>query len=114
MEKMISYCGLDCSGCPAYIATMNDDDAMRKKTAEQWSKDYGADIKPEHVNCVGCIVTDGRHIGHWDECEMRKCGQEKGVKNCAYCDEFACEKLAKFFEAVPNAKATLESIRGQG
>jgi hypothetical protein len=111
MEKMISYCGLDCNGCPAYIATAHDDDELRRKTAEQWCKDYGADIKPEDVNCVGCVPTTGQHIGHWDECEMRKCGQEKAVENCAYCDEFACEKLTKFFEAVPSAKATLEKIR---
>ena len=111
MEKMISYCGLPCIDCPAFIATKNDDDDARKKVAEQWSKEYGADIKPEDINCDGCVSETGRHIGHWDECEMRICGQAKNVKNCAYCDDFACEKLSKFFEAVPDAKTTLEEIR---
>jgi hypothetical protein len=90
---------------------MKDDDNERKKVAEQWSKEYGVEIKTEDVNCDGCVSGTERHIDHWDECEIRKCGQEKNVKNCAYCDDFACEKLNKFFEAVPDAKNTLEEIR---
>jgi hypothetical protein len=111
MEKMIAYCGLNCSDCPGFISTLNDDDELRRKTAERWCKDYGADIKPEDINCDGCVSGSDRHIGHWHECEMRKCGQEKGVKNCAYCDDFPCEKLSTFFEAVPSAKTTLEEVR---
>jgi len=36
---------------------------------------------------------------------------EKNLKNCAYCDDFACERLSKFFEMAPEAKTTLEKIR---
>jgi len=111
MEKMISYCGLNCTECPALLATQNDDDDERKKIAEQWSKEYGSEIKPEDINCDGCVAETGRHITHWDECGIRKCGQEKNVKNCAYCDDFACEQLKKFFEAVPDAKTSLEEIK---
>lgn len=31
MKKMIAYCGLDCEKCDAYIATINDDQKLRKK-----------------------------------------------------------------------------------
>ena len=31
MEDLIAYCGLNCKTCEAYIATINDDDEMRKK-----------------------------------------------------------------------------------
>ena len=34
MKDMIGYCGLDCEKCDAYIATMNDDQALREKTAK--------------------------------------------------------------------------------
>ena len=111
MEKMISYCGLNCTECPAFLATQNDDDDIRKKTAEQWSKQYNCEMKPEDINCDGCVSASDRHIGHWEECEMRKCGQEKNVKNCAYCDDFACEKLNEFFKAVPDAKTNLKEIK---
>lgn len=28
---MIAYCGLDCEKCDAYLATINDDQALREK-----------------------------------------------------------------------------------
>ena len=30
MKEMIGYCGLDCEKCDAYLATINDDPALRK------------------------------------------------------------------------------------
>jgi len=111
MDKMIAYCGLTCTECPAFLATQKDDDNERKKIAEQWSKEFHCEIKPKDINCDGCVSGSEQHIGHWDECGIRKCGQEKNVKNCAYCDDFACEKLSEFFKAVPDAKVTLEEIR---
>lgn len=35
---MIGYCGLDCVQCEAFIATKNDDNALRAKVAEEWAK----------------------------------------------------------------------------
>jgi hypothetical protein len=111
MEKIIAYCGIVCSECPAYIATQNDDDAKRKEIAEQWTKQFGHEMKPEDINCVGCISDSGQKIGYCYVCEIRKCGVERGVVNCAYCADYACDKLAKFFEMAPQSKATLDEIR---
>ena len=36
MKRMIGYCGLDCEKCDAYLATINDDQALREKTAKLW------------------------------------------------------------------------------
>ena len=38
MKKMIAYCGLDCEKCDAYIATINDDQKLREKTAKLWAE----------------------------------------------------------------------------
>ena len=111
MEKIMSACGIICSGCPAFIATLNDDEELRIKTAEEWSKMYGATISPDDIYCVGCLEETGRHIGHCYECEIRKCTKDKGILNCAYCDEYGCEKITKFHEMVPEAKNELDSIR---
>jgi hypothetical protein len=46
-------------------------------------------------------------------CEIRKCGKEKGVINCAHCSDYACEKLVKFFEMVPDAKTRLDEIKAK-
>jgi len=34
MEIMIAYCGLDCAGCEAFIATQADDLAAKKIAGE--------------------------------------------------------------------------------
>ena len=96
---------------PAFIATQNDDDAKRKETAEVWTKQYNTDIKPEDINCDGCTTETSRIIGFGNICEIRKCAREKGVENCAYCNDYGCQKLEKFFEMVPMAKDSLEEIR---
>jgi len=37
-DEMLAYCGLVCTDCNAYIAKQNDDDELRRKTAEEWSR----------------------------------------------------------------------------
>jgi len=108
--KQISFCGTACNECPAFLATQNDNGDERSKIAELWSKQYNADIKPEHINCDGCL-SEGKNFFHCKVCEVRKCAQEKGLKNCAYCDKYACEKLKPIFEMAPDAKTTLDEIR---
>lgn len=111
MGKIIAYCGLDCSVCPAYVATINNNDAARAAVAEQWSREFGNEIKPEDVNCDGCLSKSGRHIGYCGMCEIRKCGSEKVVENCAYCSDYSCEKISAFHENAGPAKATLDDIK---
>ncbi|HQJ56387.1 MAG TPA: DUF3795 domain-containing protein [Caldisericia bacterium] len=38
MEKMMAYCGFDCTKCPAYIAKKENDDELRIRTAKEWSQ----------------------------------------------------------------------------
>jgi len=111
MEKMIAYCGLTCTECPAFLATQQDDDSQRAQVAEMWSKEFGAQYRPEDINCNGCLSEDGRHIGYWDTCEIRACAQGKGVETCAHCDDYACEKLDALFATGHEARATLDEIR---
>jgi len=111
MDRMIAYCGLVCTECPAFIATQQNDDAKRKKVAEMWSEEYKMSVKPEDINCDGCTSGSKRLVTYCAFCEVRKCGQGKGVINCAYCDDYGCEKLTKFFKMAPQAKQSLEKIR---
>ncbi len=111
MPKLIGMCGIDCSTCEAYIATQNNDDAEREKVAINWSKQFNADIKTKDVNCDGCMSDGSAHFMHCSMCEIRKCGVERGLKNCAYCDDYACEQLKNFFKMVPTCKETLDEVR---
>ena len=98
MDEMIAYCGIICTGCDAFVATQNNDEAKRKEVAALWRKEFNVDVKPEDINCDGCLADSDRLLGHCYVCEIRKCGQEKRVVNCAYCDDYACDKLVKFFQ----------------
>jgi len=113
MEKRTAICGLDCSVCPAYEATRDNSNEKRKATAEQWTKSYGSEIKPENINCLGCTNTTGTLFEYCTMCEIRKCGMTKGVANCAQCAEYACAKLTKFLAMAPQAKLNLEEIRAK-
>ena len=111
MEKMISFCGLVCTECPAFIATQNNDEEALKRVAAQWSQQFNASIAAEDCICDGCLAFEGRLSSHCHQCKIRACGVEKKVQNCAYCDDYACEKLEDFFGFAPEAKATLDAIR---
>jgi len=111
MGKMVAYCGLVCTDCEAFMVTQKNDTAKRKELAEAWSKQFGHEIKAEEINCDGCLSLDGRHISYCNVCDVRKCGMEKDVENCAYCIDYKCEKLEKFHEQAPKAKGNLEEIR---
>lgn len=118
MAKKIAYCGLICQGCPIHLLSLENDEAKREKMKieiaricrEQYG--YGAEFKPENINdCDGCRTEGGRLFSGCEKCEIRKCAREKGLENCAYCNEYTCEKLNKFFVNDRDAKARLDVIR---
>jgi hypothetical protein len=110
---MIGYCGLDCDQCGAFIATRNNDNALRIRVAEEWSRLFNASIKPEHINCTGC-KSAGVKTYHCDQlCEVRKCAVRKSISTCAECSECPCALLKPIFEVAPQAKRTLEALRNR-
>lgn len=110
MEKIIGFCGLICTECPAYLATANNDGELRKATAKKWSEMYKADIRPEDICCSGC-TTPGQKFHHCTECEMRLCGISKKVRNCGHCAEYPCKTVKAFLKYVPDAKKVLDAER---
>jgi hypothetical protein len=109
MNRIIAYCGINCSECPAYLATQKDDKKEIKKIAENWSSE-SMSFKPEEIYCDGCNV-EGRHFSWCENCDIRICCKEKQFPNCAYCEDFICDKLKNSLEKDPSAKQNLEEIR---
>jgi hypothetical protein len=113
MEKMIAYCGIICSECPAYVATQANDRAALEEVAAQWREQYNSpEITADSILCDGCLAgEDARLAGYCAVCEIRACGAERRVANCAHCNDYACEKLEGFFIHASDAQAVLEGIR---
>ena len=109
--KLLALCGIDCLECPAYLATQNNDDQLREKTAAQWSAMFKAQIRPQDINCDGCLGPGPRRFAHCHQCQIRACALERGLANCAACPEYACDKLQWLLDAVPAAKANLDEAR---
>ena len=109
---MIAFCGLTCSECRAYLATKDDSDEERREVATLWSNLFKTDIKPEEINCDGCLAEGGRLFSHCYVCKVRRCGQEKQIENCAYCNDYPCKKVCFIIDGVPEARETLARIRG--
>ena len=111
-EELIAFCGINCLECPAYIAKRTDDIELREKTAKEWSGPEEP-IKPEEISCDGCITLGKELFSHCSVCQVRICGLEKGVQNCAHCIEYSCEKLEGLWKAfkMKELKEMLDSIR---
>ena len=113
MDRLISCCGLVCSECPAFVARKRGDDTLRREAAATWSEMYGAEIKPEDMNCDGCTVAGGVHFSYCEQCEVRPCCLGHGVDNCALCPDYSCDKLDKLHELAPSARTNLDEIRAR-
>jgi|GEM_PF-102264 len=108
MERIVAYCGLLCTECPAYLATKAEDREALERLAAQWREEYNApDLTVDNVYCEGCPGEGERKCGHCAECEIRACGAARGVANCGACPEYACEKIRGFLAMVPQARAVL-------
>ncbi|MFH0879523.1 MAG: DUF3795 domain-containing protein [Lentisphaerota bacterium] len=108
---LMSYCGLDCEKCEAFIATQKNDDALRGKVAGEWAKLYNAPILPEHIHCTGCRGNGVKFYYCEQLCAIRKCASGKGLEHCAACADFACETLKPVFGFAPDARKNLEALR---
>ena len=109
MKKMIGYCGLDCEKCDAYLATINDDQALREKTAKLWAELNQAPILPEHIHCQGCRVDGVKTIFCDKLCAVRQCALKKGMATCGNCADLeSCSTVRAILENDPSALANLK------
>ena len=115
--SIIAYCGLDCAGCPVLVATKTNDQALKEKTAREWSAQFAAftgrnDLRAEEMVCDGCRAADERVFLGCRVCPMRTCAREQKFATCAECGRFeSCEQLNGFFTQAADAKERLLGLR---
>lgn len=113
MNIFIAYCGLDCERCEARLATVNNDEALRRKVAALWSELNGVEIPADSIRCTGCRI-DGVKTPYCDFlCPIRACAKAKELETCGACPaRKACEKLGAITRNNPEALCRLEAECG--
>ena len=111
-NQLIGCCGLDCETCDARIATLTNDNVLREKTAELWTKLNGVMITPEMINCTGCHI-EGVKTPFCDKlCPVHNCVREKGLDTCVDCRKMEeCPTLGQIDANSPSVLDNLEQLR---
>ena len=87
IEKLIAYCGYDCTNCPVYQATIKNDEELLKIIA------YAApEVDIKTISCLGCTAVDNQNK-FCGKCPIRLCAKTRNLENCGYCENFPCSKL---------------------
>jgi hypothetical protein len=104
-KNLIGCCGIYCGACPFYRSGLPE---LAKKLKESLKKekfdkiavpfDWVGNYKEfkkwvsflARAKCGGCQTGGGNPF-----CPIRKCCRKKGIKSCAECDDFPCNK--KYF-----------------
>ena len=111
-NTIIAYCGLDCSACPAYIATQKNDRAGLEAIAKKWAEQFGGkNLGADACVCDGCPSGKRTNTAHAVTCAVRLCASARGVATCAHCRDYGCETLQGFFTFAPVLRDKLEAIR---
>ncbi len=114
MRAFIAYCGLDCETCEARLATVHNDEALRRKVAALWSELNQAEITPEMIRCVGCRV-DGVKTPYCESlCPIRQCARRRKAVTCGRCGDMeSCEKLGAILANNDDAWKNLRADKGE-
>ena len=100
-EAILTRCGYRCDLCLAYAPNVTNNPSNQEKLSNGWFKYFGFRLPPERILCDGCMAQNPRLIDR--DCPVRPCVLERGLDNCAQCEEYICERLAErlvVYEAV--------------
>jgi hypothetical protein len=91
MEPILSKCGYRCDLCLAYKPNLEKHPENSQILSDGWHTYFGFRIPPENIHCDGCHSNEGRQID--SSCPVRPCVIARKIDNCAYCDDYICERL---------------------
>lgn len=91
MTPILTRCGYRCDLCLAYKPNIEQNPANQQKLSDGWYKYFGFRIPPEKILCDGCMAENPNLIDK--SCPVRPCVIQKGLENCASCNEYICPKV---------------------
>jgi hypothetical protein len=93
MNEKIAACGFRCDLCPAFRENVTGRE-HQQETSNGWFRYYGFRVAAEAIFCDGCLTEDSADPRRIDrDCEVRPCVLQRGLPNCAHCDEYVCSLL---------------------
>ncbi len=105
MIKNTCYCGHDCSRCITYLATLKNDENLRKQSQKFYKNEFKIDISPEVIHCLGGRSDNVFYL--CKECPWMKCCQKRGIESCSECNEYPCEALKQYRDKYVNKRNQL-------
>jgi len=111
-KEKIAYCGINCSTCPAYVATQKQQEKVKIRIAKLWSDQENAYDACE-ITCKGCREPWGEKFRHCMECQVRACARLKLFTTCAECDDYPCKKLNELYQTLDEkiSRINLDELR---
>ena len=104
MDEIISCCGMRCDLCLAFRSNIEAHPKNREILYDGWKTDFSLEIPPEKLLCDGCFSGGSPTLD--DECPVHTCVSSRGLRNCAECEAYVCDKLNQIL-------VTFESIQGK-
>ena len=98
MNKLACYCGHDCARCLTYLATVNDDEDLRKQSQKFYKTEFGIDIPPKDIHCLGGRSEDIFYL--CKECPFIKCCKEHSIEMCCDCPKYLCNDIKEYQEKI--------------
>ncbi len=94
---MLGYCGINCTECSAYKATVTTDKDLMQHVQDTFGDGKGT---LRDWVCLGCLSAEPAFMAKYCEnCKIRGCAIEHGVDNCAACPDYdECEQLHAFIK----------------
>ena len=91
MNSIISACGYRCDLCLAYRPNVKAHPENRQTLSDGWHIYFGFRIPPENIICDGCSAIAEKRLDK--ACPVKPCVLERGLENCAACQDMICDKL---------------------
>jgi hypothetical protein len=116
----LASCGLDCSTCTVYQATLAGDREAQARCIAEWQATAdehwgGVKLRPEDMVCRGCTSEAEPVFISCRRCPIRGCCRSKGFKTCAECAEWStCGRLSGLLADVPAARENLQRLSTGG
>ena len=106
--KAIAYCGIDCSQCQIYQASVEDNLEKKSEIIKSWSTDKFP-LTRDSVECFGC--KGDKIVNFCAKCDIRICAKSKNLTSCAFCQKFPCQMIQKVFKQNPDAFERLQILK---